>query len=426
LVGLQVAIVGLLVADLIFTWALQGLSGTQRVLMASAVLGLALGARIGARILKGSTIPTALENALVALTSAVVVLPVIEVGLRLVAPDHSDYLRPPNTHTARALDDEPAPGVHGLANFTTNEWGLRGPSTELMSGKPNVLKIITVGGSTTASEFLDDSEEWSHLLMQQLNHQQDKTFVYVANAGVNGHNTADHLELLKRFTVLQNADVLVFLTGINDFSSALAFEGRSTHAELAARASADSFSTKARYPFYSRSRVYSLLDDLRPMLGLHRRNQTAAEWHAEKRRNRARGPIVPMPDLTLGREEYRTRVRELADQCRSMGKRCVFLTQPTMWRRDLTTEEERLLFYGWTGTVEEPTGFVRASDLAEGMSQFNEALLAECQINSLECYDLAAAIPKDATAFYDDCHFNEHGAKLVARFLADRLLNTSK
>ena len=96
-----------------------------------------------------------------------------------------------------------------------------------------------------------------------------------------------------------------------------------------------------------------------------------------------------------------------------------------MWRSDQTPAEERLLFYGWTGTIENPKGFVRASELAHGMHQFNEALLTECGINSLECYDLAAAIPKNTTAFYDDCHFNEEGARLVAKFVADRMLDAA-
>ena len=140
---------------------------------------------------------------------------------------------------------------------------------------------------------------------------------------------------------------------------------------------------------------------------------------------RAEGPVVPMPDLTLGVQEYRARVRNLAERCRSAGKRCVFLTQPTMWRSDQTPEEERLLFYGWRGDSENPNGFVRVSDLARGMHEFNEALLTECRSNSLECYDLAAAIPKNTTAFYDDCHLNEEGARLVAKFLADRVLKSA-
>ena len=302
-----------------------------------------------------------IREALVSLTSVVVVAAILEVGLRLIVPDPSGYLRPPNTHSRTRPDDEHTPGIRGVADFTTNEWGLRGPSVKLMSGEPDVLRIITIGGSTTVSEFLDDSEEWSNLVMQDLNYRQDKKFVFVANAGFNGHNTADHMELLKRFPVMMNADILVFLIGINDFMTTVAFEGRATHGELVARASSESFIQPQRYPFYTRSRVYALADSLRPLVGLSRPT-TAAEWYTERRRIRAQAPVVPMPDLTLGLQEYQTRIRHLAEHCRSAGKRCVFLTQPTMWRSDLTREEERLLFYGWTGTMEIPKALSEPSN----------------------------------------------------------------
>ena len=192
-------------------------------------------------------------------------------------------MSPPET----SLDDGHTPGIQGAANFTTNEWGLRGPSVDLMSGKPNVLRIITVGGSTTLCEFLDDSEEWSHLFMQDLNQRQNKKFVYVANAAVNGHNTADHLELLKRFPLMENSDVLVFLTGINDFTANLGFRRRCHTGSVDQLAQSESsFTAPPRYPFYTRSRVYALVNALRSAAGL-RRNPQGAEWYAERRRIRA-------------------------------------------------------------------------------------------------------------------------------------------
>jgi lysophospholipase L1-like esterase len=420
MVGFHLAVVALLVADLAYTWAFKGLGPTQVALLAAAVLWFLVGAGLLVRVGSASKLWIKSENALVSLTSIVIVLVLLEAGLRIVAPDPSRYLRPPNTRSQINPEEQHTPGIRGVANFTTNEWGLRGPSAKPLSDKSKALRIITIGGSTTACEFLDDLEDWSHLLMQYLNYRQDKKFVHVANAGMNGHNTADHLALLNRFAIEKNADVLIFLVGINDFVATLALEGRSTQVELRARASSTSFSQPPRYPFYTRSRLYALAETLRPFVGLGR-NPSGAEWYAERRRIRAQAPIVPMPDLALGVQEYQMRVRDLAEQCRLAGKRCAFLTQPTIWRSDLTPDEDRLLFYGWTGSMENPKGFVRPADLAQGMRQFNEALLTLCKVNSLECYDLASAIPKDATAFYDDCHFNEGGARLVARFLADSL-----
>ena len=56
------------------------------------------------------------------------------------------------------------------------------------------------------------------------------------------------------------------------------------------------------------------------------------------------------------------------------------------------------------------------------MDGFNQTLLSVCREDHLECYDLASAIPKDSSAFYDDDHLNIGGARMVAQFLAARLL----
>jgi len=62
------------------------------------------------------------------------------------------------------------------------------------------------------------------------------------------------------------------------------------------------------------------------------------------------------------------------------------------------------------------------SDLAIAMDSYNEALIELCSEEGLECYDLTANVPKDTTAFYDDVHFNESGARIVAGAISDYLL----
>ena len=42
------------------------------------------------------------------------------------------------------------------------------------------------------------------------------------------------------------------------------------------------------------------------------------------------------------------------------------------------------------------------------------ATLLGCREQSLDCLDLAAAVPKTPVAFYDDVHFTEAGAQIVA------------
>jgi lysophospholipase L1-like esterase len=61
--------------------------------------------------------------------------------------------------------------------------------------------------------------------------------------------------------------------------------------------------------------------------------------------------------------------------------------------------------------------------MAKAMEMYNRTLLDFCRQSGLECYDLASHIPKDTSAFFDEVHFNEAGARLVAQNLKQYLLS---
>ncbi len=56
------------------------------------------------------------------------------------------------------------------------------------------------------------------------------------------------------------------------------------------------------------------------------------------------------------------------------------------------------------------------------MGKYNEVLVSVARETGTPLADLAGGIPKDRSAFYDDCHFNDVGCEKVAQFLADRLI----
>jgi hypothetical protein len=114
----------------------------------------------------------------------------------------------------------------------------------------------------------------------------------------------------------------------------------------------------------------------------------------------------------------------LAAFCNEHRKRCVFLTQPSIYRQDLTPAEDRLLWLGFLGPAEHIDGFIQPADLARAIGEFNRTLLTVCRESRLECYDTAEALPHSAEAFYDDYHVNNRGAELFARFLAGKLADS--
>ena len=59
--------------------------------------------------------------------------------------------------------------------------------------------------------------------------------------------------------------------------------------------------------------------------------------------------------------------------------------------------------------------------LAKGMKMYNETLVKICLKNKIECIDLAKQLEKKTSIFWDDMHFTEHGAQMVAKILTDYL-----
>ena len=147
-----------------------------------------------------------------------------------------------------------------------------------------------------------------------------------------------------------------------------------------------------------------------------------AEWREHRRR--ATAIRDSMPDLGPALDEYARNVNTLIDLAEQHSVRPLFLTQPVLWKADLAPELARLLWVGRVGEELRPGGqeYYSIGALAEGMRRYNERLMEVCRSRGVECVDLAAALPKDTTVFYDDDHYNEAGADRVAGEVAAYML----
>jgi hypothetical protein len=127
-----------------------------------------------------------------------------------------------------------------------------------------------------------------------------------------------------------------------------------------------------------------------------------------------------LPDLSSALGEYARNLDLLLDVTRSFRVRALFLTQPTLWTRELPEHLRDLLWMGGVGNFQAKPGsqYYSVEALAEGMDLYNRALMKKCRETGAECLDLASALPRDTRVFYDDCHFNEGGARAVAAILA--------
>jgi len=329
-------------------------------------------------------------------------------------------LWPGDKQTILYPDPQYLPGVEGPGRFSTNALGIR-VAPEVCTHQephcftwPNERLVLAIGGSTTESLYLDDTETWPHLLMTSL----DNT--WVGNVGQSGRTTVDHLTLLQTvpyFGVGTVVDQWIFLIGVNDFQTSLAHWGAST--ESALQESTRVFEQRLRNGGVDSRGLIKLPFGYRWGRGFGEPlGMGSGLWHEELRRRRREATILSMPDLSAGLQEYKARVTRLHEFCEEVGVQCLFLTQPSLWRNDLTPEEERWLWLGWVGPIHTAEGYIATAELSAGMSAYNRTLLELCHDRNMECFDLAAVIPKSMDYFYDGVHFNEAGSRLVAKELS--------
>ena len=318
------------------------------------------------------------------------------------------------------------PGVSGEKLFTTNSWGLRGEEFN----PDQEVRILAIGGSTTECLYLDDSETWT-AITQQILHKETGKRVWVGNAGRSGKTALEHLFHI-RFLPQQypKIDFALFLVGVNDLAIRLNLPNDKDFIahENPVKALPKSFlvfpasfglgygeqqlrliqlfvraKNAFRSVFYKSSYIQ---DRVGNALELGRKNRSDASSYEDS-----------VPNINLGLKIYRQHIKDIAQEARAQGIEPIFMTQPFMWRADLPESEKKLLLFGAVGvfSMNSEQRYYSIEALAFAMNQYNTELLSTCDDLRLHCLDLANLTPKSSEAFYDDVHFNENGARLVAR-----------
>jgi lysophospholipase L1-like esterase len=397
------------------------------------------------------------------MAAAVVGLVISEIGLRIVAqvwglpraPEHDRpetadpvkyYVHAPNTQVIFHPLPDLISGVGRETRFTLNSDGIRG--RELTSDSEAEYRILAVGGSTTECLYLDDEKAWPFLLENMLGRTADGTRVWVGNVGKSGMNASDHVVQVKYLLPqLPRIDVVLLLVGINDLSVALKQGGQlnpqplyslateqlqlgRAFALLPAKPESIDTAYLERSPWYRQTATWGLLRRARASFAVWRTQRGLVEeengrmyreWR--KHRQAAKEVLERLPDLTAALDAYRRNLSTIADLAQARSAQLVLLTQPSLWHPNLSPADERLLWLGGVGDFqrEQVNQYYSVKAMTEGLRKFNETLLRVCAARRLACVDIASVIPQNTTMFYDDVHFTERGAQLVASTIAGYL-----
>jgi hypothetical protein len=388
-------------------------------------------------------------NVILGLLAMAIAVACSELLLRLLLPVSQNYfVLIPNTHAVFDVAPGVMPGVAGTARYEVNSHGIRGPDFDAGEAQ---YRILAMGGSTTECLYLSESESWPQLLQEALGSTAEGWVTWVGNVGRSGMNARDHVVHVK-YLVPQypKIDALLVLVGVNDLTLALqqgqtyvtpppildeqAEQEQIRRAFLMAPGRLLSPTTDywldPNAPWYKGTAIWQLLKRARLRLtvrltggGLYQ--DTEGRVYSQWRNNRKNASeiIDSLPNLQPALDEYRRNLDAIVTLANEYDTRLILMTQPTLWRDDLPDKDRDLLWLGGIGDFMTRAGrpYYSVGALAQAMLRFNETLLGVCEDRNVECVDLAARIPKDASMMYDDAHFTELGSRTVAQVIAEFL-----
>ncbi len=365
------------------------------------------------------------------ITSIAVTVLICEAAFRLFVPTPNDGYYPwtPNLHRILRPSSEIMPGVSGESRLIANSRGVRGD--ELLAD--HTYRILTIGGSTTLCLYLDQYETWPYVLQEKLNRNIRQHNVWVGNIAKDGLNTREHTIQMKYFVPqIADIDAIVMLLGVNDLYLRLRQDNSYDPYYLDRPGSEDWLIYRCFYldpkdPFYKKMALWQILRNIKNWIYLREYSQDEVGEIHNTWRQRRRDAIKirdTLPDLTSALDEFSRNLNTIIDMAEGMSIRMIFLTQPVLWKPNLSEDLQQLLWNGGVGDYvsEDVNEYYAVEPLAKAMDMYNTTLLRICEERQIECIDLASALPKDTTVFYDDFHFNERGAEKVAEIISQYML----
>lgn len=299
------------------------------------------------------------------------------------------------------------PKLDSVITVTRNSLGFRGPDTPHQY--PEHLSIITVGGSTTECHFLSDQKTWPFLLGKYLAQENEKA--WINNAGFDGHSTFGHQVLLDDYLKKMKPKVIIFLTGVNDIEN----EGPSYFDKLTIK---NTYSDLVHF-LYNNSEVINVAVNIARGARAKKFNNTTQEMkipgsmgNLSMTQNEINERLIKQEKFLEG---YGARIAAIIDTCKQNKILPVFVTQPALYGNGTDS------ITGVNLAKAKVEDGINGELLEALLKLYNDKVIHVCRTKAIPFIDLAAMMPKNSLYYYDQTHFTNEGAEMVAGLIKEKM-----
>lgn len=335
--------------------------------------------------------------------STLIILVLAEIILSLSNIFPNDYFT--NTpYASHEYSENPSyiDGISGFYKIAYDALGSRSVSD--YSKAPH--KIVAFGGSTTICSALTQEKTWTALLDRKLGDSY-----WVGNFARSGNSSNHHVFQFQHILdkpELKDTEIVLILVGVNDCLGYLISEEKYIHmSDLDVKKSAFKHIPNSELPFLRKLTLSKLAKQAKQRILYYTQKRRPIDY-LEKFESTTE-PNTKLPDLTNGLNHYEQNLKKIINKAQKRNISIIFITQPTLWQKNLADKYKTLLA---ARAHYNKTPLYTGEALNEIMTIFNQRLITVCNSYNIPVIDLQ--LPKNQTIFYDDMHFNESGAEVVA------------
>lgn len=323
---------------------------------------------------------------------------------------------PKNLKSEIQIVGDVMPGFSGLSRVSTDNKGFR-VSKPIDYDHKKGFRIFAIGGSTTEQIFIDDTKTWTALLEKRLETSLGKE-VEVINTGASGLRAEQHFYTFKN--ILQySPDLVLFLVGINDWNKHIKEHLIEDQTQAYKVEHTLSFIDFRQSLIFVGSKV--LRDYFKPSVDITLSPTQRIEdgsYYSSQNDSLSRSIIKRFQPNSVS-NDYQIWLHKIVDLCRKRKVECMFINQPIAYQNDIT---KPLLKRLWM-TPPNENYTLPLEDMRAIANLYNNWLINFSLKNTMNSCDLAIKVPPTTAFFYDDCHYNEGGAKKVASLISQCVLD---